>query len=172
MWVTFFGVLCIDISTGLIIGIVSTFLLLLWRISRPHIAVIGLVEGTQHFRNISRHDVLTSTNIVSIRIDENLSFLNANTLKEFIILEVSKHPALHHVVINCSSISNIDASALETLEEINSDLNKLKIQMHLTEVKGPVMDRLKQSNLIKQLSGNIYLTHYQAMHQLDAQTFS
>lgn len=172
MWVTFFGVLCIDISTGLIIGIVSTFLLLLWRISRPHIAVIGLVEGTQHFRNISRHDVLTSTNIVSIRIDENLSFLNANTLKEFIILEVSKHPELHHVVINCSSISNIDASALETLEEINSDLNKLKIQMHLTEVKGPVMDRLKQSNLIRQLSGNIYLTHYQAMHQLDAQTFS
>ncbi|MEG0344067.1 MAG: SulP family inorganic anion transporter, partial [Acinetobacter sp.] len=65
MWVTFFGVLCIDISTGLIIGIVSTFLLLLWRISRPHIAVIGLVEGTQHFRNISRHDVLTSANIVS-----------------------------------------------------------------------------------------------------------
>jgi SulP family sulfate permease len=65
---------------------------------------------------------------VSIRIDENLSFLNANTLKEFIILEVSKHPELHHVVINCSSISNIDASALETLEEINSDLNKLKIQ--------------------------------------------
>lgn len=69
-----FGVVCIDISTGLIIGIISTFILLLWRISRPHIAVIGLVEGTQHFRNISRHEVLTSTNIVSIRIDENLTF--------------------------------------------------------------------------------------------------
>ena len=162
MWVTFFGVLCIDISTGLIIGIVSTFLLLLWRISRPHIAVIGLVEGTQHFRNISRHDVLTSTNIVSIRIDENLSFLNANTLKEFIILEVSKHPELHHVVINCSSISNIDASALETLEEINSDLNKLKIQMHLTEVKGPVMDRLKTSHLLDDLNGKVFLSQYDA----------
>lgn len=171
MWVTFFGVLCIDISTGLIIGIVSTFLLLLWRISRPHIAVIGLVEGTQHFRNISRHDVLTSTNIVSIRIDENLTFLNANTLKEFVISEVSKHPDLHHVVINCSSISNIDLSALETLEEINNELNKLNILTHLSEVKGPVMDRLKQSNLIDELSGKIYLTHYQAMHELDAQTF-
>lgn len=171
MWVTFFGVLCIDISTGLIIGIISTFLLLLWRISRPHIAVIGLVEGTQHFRNISRHDVLTSTNIVSIRIDENLTFLNANTLKEFVISEVSKHPDLHHVVINCSSISNIDLSALETLEEINNELNKLNILTHLSEVKGPVMDRLKQSNLIDELSGKIYLTHYQAMHELDAQTF-
>ena len=171
MWVTFFGVLCIDISTGLIIGIVSTFLLLLWRISRPHIAVIGLVEGTQHFRNISRHDVLTSANIVSIRIDENLTFLNANTLKEFVISEVSKNSDLHHVVINCSSISNIDLSALETLEEINRELDKLKIQLHLSEVKGPVMDRLKQSNLINALSGKVFLTHYQAMHQLDAQSF-
>ncbi|WP_151824709.1 SulP family inorganic anion transporter, partial [Acinetobacter bereziniae] len=171
MWVTFFGVVCIDISTGLIIGIISTFILLLWRISRPHIAVIGLVEGTQHFRNISRHEVLTSTNIVSIRIDENLTFLNANTLKEFVIFEVSQHPELHHVVINCSSISNIDASALETLEEINNELKNLKIQMHFTEIKGPVMDRLKQSNLINELSGTVYLTHYQAMHALDAQTF-
>lgn len=171
MWVTFFGVLCIDISTGLIIGIVSTFILLLWRISRPHIAVIGLVEGTQHFRNISRHDVLTSANIVSIRIDENLTFLNANTLKEFVISEVSKNPDLHHVVINCSSISNIDLSALETLEEINRELDKLKIQLHLSEVKGPVMDRLKQSNLVKELSGQFFLTHYQAMHKLDAQSF-
>lgn len=171
MWVTFFGVLCIDISTGLIIGIVSTFILLLWRISRPHIAVIGLVEGTQHFRNISRHDVLTSANIVSIRIDENLTFLNANTLKEFVISEVSKNPDLHHVVINCSSISNIDLSALETLEEINRELDRLNIQLHLSEVKGPVMDRLKQSNLINELSGKFFLTHYQAMHKLDAQSF-
>ncbi|OTG92324.1 SulP family inorganic anion transporter [Acinetobacter sp. ANC 3832] len=171
MWVTFLGVLCIDISTGLIIGIVSTFILLLWRISRPHIAVIGLVEGTQHFRNISRHSVVTSANIVSIRIDENLTFLNANTLKEFIIYEVSQNNDLHHVVINCSSISNIDLSALETLEEINAELAKLDIKLHLSEVKGPVMDRLKSSKLLKQLSGNIYLTHYQAMYELDLKTF-
>lgn len=171
MWVTFFGVLCLDISTGLMIGIVSTFILLLWRISRPHIAVIGMVEGTQHFRNISRHDVLTSTRLVSIRIDENLSFLNANTLKEFVIAEVSQHSHLEHVVINCSSVSNIDLSALETLSEINTDLNKLDIQMHFSEVKGPVMDRLSRSVLMTTLTGKIYLTHYQAMHELDAQTF-
>ena len=171
MWVTFFGVLCIDISTGLMIGIVSTFILLLWRISRPHIAVIGMVQGTQHFRNISRHEVLTSTRLVSVRIDENLSFLNANTLKEFVIAEVSQHAHLEHVVINCSSISNIDLSALETLEEINSDLKKLNIALHLSEVKGPVMEHLKQSDLLIKLTGKVFLTHYQAMHELDAQTF-
>lgn len=171
MWVTFFGVLCIDISTGLMIGIVSTFVLLLWRISRPHMAVIGLVENTQHFRNISRHDVLTSTALVSIRIDENLTFLNAYTLKEFVITEVSQHAELRHVIINCSSISNIDLSALETLDEINSELIKLGIQLHLTEVKGPVMDRLQQSDLVRKLSGQVYLTHYQAVKELDAVTF-
>ena len=172
MWVTFLGVLCIDISTGLMIGIVSTFILLLWRISRPHMAVIGLVENTQHFRNISRHDVLTSQNLISIRIDENLSFLNANTLKEFIIQQVSQADALRHVVINCSSISNIDLSALEALEDINMELSKINIQLHLTEIKGPVMDRLKKSNLFKDLSGQIYLTHYQAVRELDAKSFS
>lgn len=171
MWVTFLGVLCIDISTGLMIGIVSTFILLLWRISRPHMAVIGLVENTQHFRNISRQDVLTSQNLISIRIDENLSFLNANALKEFIIQQVSQADALRHVVINCSSISNIDLSALEALEDINMELSKINIQLHLTEIKGPVMDRLKKSNLFKDLSGKIYLTHYQAVHELDAKSF-
>lgn len=167
MLVTFIGVLCIDIPTGLMIGVASTFILLLWRISRPHIAVIGLVEGTQHFRNISRHEVRISNKLVSIRIDENLSFLNANTLKEFIIGQVSQHPELQHVIINCSSISNIDYSALETLEDINTDLKKLGIQLHLSEVKGPVMDRLKHSSWIDHLSGHIYLTHFQAVFELD-----
>lgn len=172
MWFTFFGVLFIDISTGLMIGIVSTFILLLWRISRPHMAVIGLVENTQHFRNISRHDVLTSETIISVRIDENLSFLNANTLKEFIIQHISQRDALQHVLINCSSISNIDLSALEALEDINEELAKLNILLHLTEIKGPVMDRLKNSNLLKHLSGQIFLTHFQAVHELDAKSLS
>ncbi|SEL40386.1 SulP family inorganic anion transporter [Acinetobacter sp. DSM 11652] len=167
MALTFLGVLCIDITTGLMVGIISTFVLLLWRISRPHIAVIGLVEGTQHFRNISRHQVITSKRLVSVRIDENLSFLNANTLKEFIISEVSQHDELQHVVINCSSISNIDYSALETLEEMNSELSKLNIQLHLSEVKGPVMDRLNSTNWIQHLTGKIYLTHFQAVYELD-----
>lgn len=167
MWVTFFGVLFIDISTGLMIGIFSTFILLLWRISRPHIAVIGRIDGTEHFRNISRHQVITTPSIVSVRIDESLSFLNVNSLKEFIILEVSKNSSLKHVIINCTSISSIDLSALETLEEINEELEKLGIHLHLSEVKGPVMDRLNRSKLMDVLTGKIYLTHYQAIQSLE-----
>ena len=166
MWATFFGVTCIDISTGLVIGIILTFILLLWRISRPHIAVIGLVEGTQHFRNVSRYDVLTTEAIASFRIDENLNFLNAHVLKGYIITELSHNPQIQHVVINCSSISNIDLSAVEMLEELNGELLQLGIQLHLSEVKSPVMDRLSSSRLINMLSGKIFLSHYQAIQTL------
>ncbi|MCY6411154.1 sulfate permease [Acinetobacter sp. VNH17] len=166
MWATFFGVTCIDISTGLVIGIILTFILLLWRISRPHIAVIGLVEGTQHFRNVSRYDVLTTEAIASFRIDENLNFLNAHVLKGYIITELSHNPQIQHVVINCSSISNIDLSAVEMLEELNGELLQLEIQLHLSEVKSPVMDRLNSSRLINMLNGKIFLSHYQAIQTL------
>lgn len=166
MWATFLGVTCIDISTGLVIGIILTFILLLWRISRPHIAVIGLVEGTQHFRNVSRYDVLTTETIASFRIDENLNFLNAHVLKGYIITELSHNPQIQHVVINCSSISNIDLSAVEMLEDLNRELLQLGIQLHLSEVKSPVMDRLNSSRLINMLSGKIFLSHYQAIQTL------
>lgn len=166
MWVTFFGVTCLDISTGLIIGIALTFILLLWRISRPHIAVIGLIEGTQHFRNISNYSVITTPAIVSFRVDENLSFLNAHVLKGHVITEVSQNSLLQHVVINCSSISNIDLSALEMLEDLNRELAQLNIQLHLSEVKSPVMDRLSKSQLKNDLTGQIFLSHYQAIQTL------
>lgn len=171
MWITFLGVVLIDISTGLIIGIISTFILMLWRISRPHIAVLGLVEGTQHFRNIQRHQVSTSNRVLSLRIDENLTFLNANSFKGYLINEISLNDQLQHVIINCSSISAIDLSALEMLEDLNAELAKLDIRLHFAEVKGPVMDKLQASKLMTHLSGRIYLTHFQAIQDLAPEIF-
>lgn len=166
MWITFFGVIFLDITTGLLIGITSTFILMLWRISRPHIAIIGLVEGTQHFRNIQRHNVLISPEVLSLRIDENLNFMNSQHLKGFLINEISQNTELKHVILNCSSISAIDLSALEMLEDLNHELTKLNIQLHFSEVKGPVMDKLSQSSLIQHLNGRIYLSHYLAIKDL------
>ncbi len=171
MWITFFAVLLIDLSSGLLLGIISTFILMLWRISRPHVATLGLVEGTQHFRNISRHEVRTSPKIFSMRIDENLNFLNANSIKGYIITEVSQNPELQHVIINCSSISAIDLSALEMLEEVNDELDKLGIQLHLSEVKGPVIDKLNSAEFPQHLSGQIFLSHYLAVQALDPEIY-
>lgn len=171
MWITFFGVVLVDISTGLMIGIISTFILMLWRISRPHMAVVGLVEGTQHFRNIQRHQVMTSQHVLSLRIDENLSFLNANAFKGYLINQLSNTNDIEHVILNCSSISAIDLSALEMLEDLNAELSKLNIRLHFAEVKGPVMDRLQGSKLVSHLSGRIYLTHFQAIRDISPEVF-
>ncbi|TCB66308.1 SulP family inorganic anion transporter [Acinetobacter sp. ANC 4178] len=172
MWITFFGVICIDISTGLILGVISTFMLMLWRISRPHMAVIGLVEGTQHFRNQQRYPVKTVDSILSLRIDEGLNFLNASSFKSFFINAVSEKKHVQFVVVNCSGVSSIDYSALEVLEELDAELNKLNIQLHLSEVKGPVMDKLIHSRLYEKLDGRIHLTHYQAIQTLNPEFLS
>lgn len=166
MLITFFSVVFIDVSTGLCIGVISTFVLLLWKMSRPHIAVLGLIEGTEHFRNENRHNVITCSECLSLRIDEQLTFLNTHAIKAFIINKVNEQQQLKNVILNCSSISSIDYSALEMLEEINLDLQKSHIQLHLSEVKGPVMDQLKHSHFLQHLSGEIFLSHYQAMQQL------
>jgi SulP family sulfate permease len=75
------------------------------------------------------------------------------------------------VVINCSSISAIDFSALEMLEDINAEFRKLNIKLHFSEIKGPVMDKLQHSKLLKHLSGQIYLSHFQAMQELSPEVF-
>ncbi|MGY5392568.1 SulP family inorganic anion transporter [Acinetobacter sp. NigerLNRRAM0016] len=172
MWITFFGVIFIDISTGLILGVISTFLLMLWRISRPHMVVIGLVEGTQHFRNQQRYPVKTVDSILSLRIDESLNFLNANSFKDFFINALSEKKNVKYVVVNCSGVSRIDYSALEMLEELDSELQKQNVELHFSEVKGPVMDKLIHSKLFERLDGRIHLTHYQAIQALDPEFLS
>lgn len=172
MWITFFGVICIDISTGLILGVISTFMLMLWRISRPHMAVIGLVEGTQHFRNQQRYPVKTVDSILSLRIDEGLNFLNASSFKNFFINAVSEKKHVQFVIVNCSGVSSIDYSALEVLQELDAELHKLDIELHLSEVKGPVMDKLIHSRLYEKLDGRIHLTHYLAIQALNPEFLS
>lgn len=169
MVLTFLGVLFMSIESGLIIGIISAAFLLLWRMSRPHIATVGLLNGTQHFRNIERFpEAIISDAVLSIRIDESLTFLNAHTLRHYIINEISNHPNVQHVILICSSINRIDASGLEMLEELHDDLSEINIQLHFSEIKGFLIDRLKDTPFfIHHFKGTIYLTHYQAFTQLN-----
>ena len=109
---------------------------------------------------------MTNPHILSIRVDENLTFLNANALKGFLINEVSQNHNLKHVVLNCSSISGIDLSSLEMLEDLNLELAKLNICLNLSEIKGPVMDKLQNSKLLAHLKGRVFLTHYEATQVL------
>jgi sulfate permease, SulP family len=163
---TLVSTLALGVETGLLVGVGVSLGLYLWRTSRPHIATVGLVPGTEHFRNVLRHTVRTSPTLLSLRVDENLYFANARALEDHVNQAVANQPDLRHVVLQCSAINDIDASALESLEAIAQRLHDAGITLHLSEVKGPVMDRLQRTDLLGHLGGQVFLTHYQAVAAL------
>jgi SulP family sulfate permease len=163
---TFSLTLLWGVEAGLTAGVSASLLLYLWRTSRPHIATVGRVPGTEHYRNVLRHAVQTHPRVLSLRVDESLYFANARYLEDHIAAQVAAHPAIAHVVLQCTAINAIDASALESLETIVHRLKDAGVQMHLSEVKGPVMDRLERSDFLHHLSGRVFLTHHQAISAL------
>ncbi|AWC23717.1 sulfate:proton symporter [Aminobacter sp. DSM 101952] len=160
--------LVMGVETGVSTGVVLSIALHLYKSSRPHIAEVGLVPGTQHFRNIHRHTVLTDPTLLTIRIDESLYFANARFLEDYVADRVATDCPITNVVLMCSAINEIDLSALESLEAINHRLRTMDVKLHLSEVKGPVMDRLKRSHFLDALTGQVFLSQYDAMRTLAA----
>ena len=126
------------------------------------------MPGTEHYRNVLRHTVITQAHVLALRMDESLYFANARALEDRINAAVAQRPALRHVVLQCSAINDIDASALDSLEAIDQRLRDAGVQLHLSEVKGPVMDKLQRSDFLQHLSGRVFLTHHQAATSLAA----
>ena len=158
--------LMVGVETGLVVGVGVSLALYLFRTSRPHMAEVGLVAGTEHFRNIQRHAVRVSPRVLSLRVDESLYFANSRALEDRINSAVASRPELQHVVLQCSAINDIDASALESLEAIDQRLRGAGLRLHLSEVKGPVMDRLANTEFLQGLSGQVFLSHYQSIQAL------
>ncbi len=154
------------VEMGVIAGVVVGLLLYLWRASRPHAAIVGRVPETEHFRNVERHHVFTVPHVLSVRIDESLTYLNARWLEEYLLERVAERPKLRHVILMCSAVNEIDASGLESLEAINHRLADGGIGLHLSEVKGPVMDRLQQTHFLASLNGRVYLSQDRAFREL------
>lgn len=156
----------LGVEIGVAAGVVISALLHLYKTSRPHVAEVGLVPGTQHFRNIHRHKVEIDPTLVSLRVDESLYFVNARFLEDLILKRVTDGCEVHNVVLMCSAVNEIDYSALESLESINHRLRDMSVGLHLSEVKGPVMDRLKRSHLVTSLNGEIFLSQFDAWKKL------
>lgn len=154
------------IEAGLIVGVALSIFLHLYKTSRPHVAVVGQIPGTTHFRNVERHTVVTDPEILSLRVDESLYFPNARFLEDRINQGVAANPAIRHLILECPAVNDIDSSALESLEAINRRLQDGGITFHLSEVKGPVMDRLKRSHFLKELTGKVHLTQYDAVSSI------
>ncbi len=164
--VTILATLWFGVEVGVSAGVILSVLLHLYKTSKPHIAEVGCVPGTQHFRNIDRHAVQTDRAILTLRIDESLYFANARYLEDYVLNRVTGDPAIRDVILMCSAVNDIDFSALESLEALNSRLADMTIRLHLSEVKGPVMDRLKRSHFIPHMTGSIYLSQFEAVEKL------
>jgi len=158
--------LVLGVEAGVSAGVGLSILLHLYKSSKPHIAEVGLVPGTEHYRNVLRHDVITDPTIVTLRVDESLYFANARFLEDKIQNRVAKDKVIRHVVLQCSAINEIDLSALESLEAVNLRLKEMDVHLHLSEVKGPVMDRLKREHFLTELNGQVFLSQFEAIQTL------
>ncbi|MDN3524631.1 sulfate permease [Halomonas sabkhae] len=154
------------VESGILAGVVLSLGLHLYRTSQPHSAVVGRVPGTEHFRNVRRHEVETDERLSILRVDESLYFANARYLEDTVMALVARQPGISHVVLACQAVNLIDASALESLEAINSRLRDAGVALHLAEVKGPVMDRLEQTDFRHELTGQVFLSTYEAWRAL------
>jgi len=158
--------LTLGVETGVSAGVLLSLVLHIYKTTRPHIAEVGLVEGSEHFRNILRHPVKTDPALLSVRVDQSLYFANARFLEDLIYKRVMGHSEIKDVVLMFPAVNEVDLSALESLEAINTRLKDVGIRLHLSEVKGPVMDRLKRSHLLEELTGEVFLSQYDAWRKL------
>lgn len=160
------GVIVLGVEAGVVVGVLLSMANLIWRASRPHIAVLGRIPGSEHFRNVERYSAETLPDVLMLRIDANLFFGNVEAVNARVEEEIKAHPATRHLVLVMTAVSEIDTSALFGLSELNQSLRRRAIGLHLAEVKGPVMDRLKESDLIGKLNGRIYLSASLASEEL------
>jgi len=162
--ITFLGVLTLGIENGIFVGVASALILYLWRTSRPHIAIVGRLGNSEVYRNVERHQVKTWPHVVAVRVDESLYFANTRYLESALLQIVAERPEVKHLVLISSAINFIDSSALHTLEHLIDELRDAGVEFHLADIKGPVMDRLKQSELINKIGyDHIHMTTHAAM---------
>jgi SulP family sulfate permease len=164
--VTILTTLGLGVEMGVMAGVLISILIHLYKSSRPHVAEVGQVPGTEHYRNVLRHKVITDDHILTLRVDESLYFANARFLEDYIYNAVANRPRLKHVILMCPAVNAIDMSALESLEAINERLKSSGVTFHLSEVKGPVMDRLLRSHFLDELTGDVFLSQHQAISEL------
>jgi len=163
------GVLLMGVEGGVVVGLLLSLGTMVWRESRPHIAVLGRIAGTEHFRNIERYDAETRSGVLLLRVDAGLFFGNVEAVGARVEEELAAHAGTRELVLVLSAVNAIDTSALFGLLELNAELQRRGVRLHLAEVKGPVMDRLKQSALLSRLSGQVFLSTANAWAALSPQ---
>lgn len=165
--ITFITVITLGIEAGIVAGVLVSLSLYLLRTSRPHIAIVGRVGQSEHFRNVKHYDVKVQQDTLMIRVDESLYFANSRYLEDKLLAAVAEKTNLKHIVLICSAVNFIDSSALETLHNLIHELRDSGVTFHFAEIKVPVQKQLQRSNLLSELEpGKVFLSSHQAVKEL------
>jgi len=160
-------VLCWSIAAALAIGVVGSIALLLQCTARPHVARIGRVPGTHHYRNVERFAVECQPEVVGLRIDESLVFTNARGLTDVVMAYVREHREKvgepRRVLLLMGPVNHIDVSGLTALQELHAALAAEGLRLEFSEVKGPVLDRLKAVGWLERYDASLYLSHHEGI---------
>ena len=159
---TFAGVIFFGVEEGIVIGVAMSLAVLVWRSSHPHMALVGRVPGTEHFRNVERHQVEVFPGLIALRIDESIYFANSQLIAEKIEGLLSEHPTTDCVLLILSAVNQLDTTALGMLTELEKTLSARHITLQFAEIKGPVQDRLQQTELGERMQNRIFLSTQQA----------
>ncbi|WP_299331722.1 sulfate permease [uncultured Psychrobacter sp.] len=162
----FAGVLIFGLNTGLVIGLMVSFASLIWQSSHPHVAIVGQLAETGHFRNIHRHSVVTYEHLLMIRIDESLFFGNTDSIHRRILQATKDYSDAREIILIMSAVNHIDLTAQEMLITLNRELAADDKHLHFSFIKGPVMDKIEHTPLITELSGQVFLSTNAAVNAL------
>jgi sulfate permease, SulP family len=158
------------VELALLVGVLLSVGLLLQRTARPHWAEVGRLPGTEVYRNVNRYAVETLAHVLAVRVDESLVFTNSRWLGETLLATAADRPKLTDVVLMMSGVNDIDLTGTEGLLQLDRDLRARGQRLHLSELKGPLRDRLERMGLEQRLSGRIFATHGEAVGALTAKT--
>ena len=162
---TFLATFFIGILQGILIGIVASIVAIMYRISRPNIAILGHLPGTRSFRDIQRRpEAQCIAGILLLRVDASLSFANAEYLKDFILQHTQEDPPVRAVIVDASTMNDLDMTAVGVLAFVAEALRRRDIHLYMTGLKGAAKDVAQRSELIDTLGkDHIFLSPHRAV---------
>ncbi|MFK7811590.1 MAG: SulP family inorganic anion transporter [Maribacter sp.] len=167
LFATFLITLTAGIKEGILIGVLVSLLLLVYRTSRPHIAVLGRIKNTNYFKNIIRfpEDTETFTEFLIVRFDAQLYFGNKEYFRKELLKQLEgKETEIRYIILNAEAINYIDSSAVHMMRQLISELKNKNIKLIIAGAIGPTRDILYSSKLIDDIGKeNLFVKTYEAL---------
>ncbi len=164
--ITFLSVLIIGVEIGLMIGVFLSISFFLQQASRPQITQVGRLPKTQFFRSIERYEVEILPDSLFARVDENIFFANANNIEVKLLELMGQAEFPRDLIIVCSAINRIDSTGLQMISRLSSRLEESDSFLHLSDLKGTLLNKLDHNDLQTRISGRIFQTANAGMMQL------